>query len=49
MKQLTTRLEESAAYIREQLGEFKPEIGIVLGSGWGPVADIVEDPTFIAY
>ena len=42
MKQLTTRLEESAAYIREALGEFKPEIGIVLGSGWGPVADIVE-------
>ena len=49
MKQLTTRLEESATYIREHLGEFKPEIGIVLGSGWGPVADIVEDPTFIAY
>ena len=47
--ELKDRLEESAAFIRRKLGEFKPEIGIVLGSGWGPVAEIVEDPTFVAY
>ena len=47
--ELKDRLEESAAKVREALGTFKPEIGIVLGSGWNQVAEIVEDPTFVAY
>ena len=42
------KVRESAKYIEERI-EFKPEIGIILGSGLGGLADIIENPTFIKY
>lgn len=47
--ELKDRLQESAAFIRETIGEFRPEIGIVLGSGWGPVAEHVEEPVYVPF
>ncbi|MBE6940159.1 MAG: purine-nucleoside phosphorylase [Ruminococcaceae bacterium] len=38
----------SADYVREKIG-FEPEIGIILGSSLGPLADEVEDPVVIPY
>ncbi len=32
-------LEKTVEYIKEQTGDFKPEIGIILGSGLGELAD----------
>lgn len=42
------KLTESAAFICEKLPE-TPEIGIVLGSGLGPLAEEIEDPIIIPY
>ena len=35
--------------LRERIGDRKPEIGIVLGSGLGKLADDIEDPLVIPY
>jgi len=40
---------EAAAAIRERLGDFVPEIGIVLGSGLGGLANDIEGPTRIPF
>ena len=32
-------LEKSVEYIKKQIGDFKPQIGIILGSGLGEIAD----------
>lgn len=39
----------SADYIRARLGDFKPEVLIILGSGLGGLADEVNSPTYIPY
>ena len=39
----------SAATLRAALGEPLPEIAIVLGSGWGALADVVQDPVDVPY
>ena len=41
--------QESAAYIKAQLGDFVPEVLLVLGSGLGYLGDTVESPLFISY
>lgn len=41
--------EESAAYIRQKIGAFQPEILLVLGSGLGFLAEQVENPVWIPY
>ena len=41
--------EESARAIRARLGDFTPEIAMVLGSGLGSLGDQVEDPIFVDY
>lgn len=41
--------EESARYIRSKLGDFVPDVVMVLGSGLGFLGDIVEAPTVIPY
>ncbi len=41
--------QESAAYLREKIGTFAPEVMIVLGSGLGYLADMCEDGIRIAY
>lgn len=41
--------KESADYISSKLGDFKPEILIILGSGLGFLGDEVEQPIYIPY
>lgn len=41
-------MNEQIEYLRSKIGE-APEIAIVLGSGLGPFADAVENPTVIPY
>lgn len=38
----------SADFVREKIG-FEPEIGMILGSGCGPLAQQIENPTVIPY
>ena len=40
---------ESAAYLREKLGGFAPEVLLVLGSGLGFLGEQVENPLFVDY
>ena len=42
------QVEESAAYLRSRLS-FVPEVGLVLGSGLGPLAGQLQDTVTIAY
>ncbi len=41
--------QQSAHYIRQQIGQFQPEILLTLGSGLGFLADQAEDPIFVPY
>lgn len=41
-------IQEAAAYIRSQ-SDIKPEIGLILGSGLGVLADLIEDSVAIDY
>ena len=43
------RIQRAAAYVREKLDGRKPEIGIVLGSGLGKLADHILNPLIIPY
>ena len=46
---LMEMLSESKAYIESKLGGRKPQIGLVLGSGLGDMADSIEDAVIIDY
>ena len=46
---LSTRIEESAAYIRSKLDGRRPTVGLILGSGLGAYADDLEDAVQIPY
>lgn len=41
--------QESAQAIRTKIGEFKPEVAMVLGSGLGYLGDLVEDAVVVPY
>ena len=41
--------EQSAAYLREKLGDFQPEILMILGSGLGQFGELVEAPILVPY
>ena len=43
------QVAEAAAFIKAKLGPLAPQIGIVLGSGLGAIADSVANPTIIPY
>ncbi len=43
------RIYEAAEYIRNKIGNEKPVAGIVLGSGLGKLAEVIEDKTVIPY
>jgi purine-nucleoside phosphorylase len=43
------QVAEAALFVRRQLGQLTPKIGIVLGSGLGAVADMVAHPVVIPY
>lgn len=42
------QIQEAAAYIQSKISE-TPEVGLILGSGLGVLADLVEQPVTIAY
>jgi purine-nucleoside phosphorylase len=48
MDNMLSKINEAAAYIREQL-PLQPQIGLILGSGLGVMADEVEDAVTIPY
>lgn len=41
--------EESAAYLRAQVGDFRPQVLMVLGSGLGSLGELVEEPMIVPY
>jgi purine-nucleoside phosphorylase len=42
-------INAAAAYVRKQIGELQPTVGVVLGSGLGKLADQIENPVEIPY
>ena len=42
------QVQEAAAYVRERIGE-EPRIGIILGSGLGGIAEVIENKHVIPY
>ena len=49
MDERIERIHRAADCLREHLGDRKPVIGIVLGSGLGSLADEVRNPLVIPY
>lgn len=47
-KTLITKIKEAAAYIQSKYST-APQIGLILGSGLGVIADLVENATVISY
>ena len=43
------RIHQAADYVKQQIGDRKPMVGIVLGSGLGKLANAVKDPIVIPY
>ena len=41
--------KKSADYIRSVIGDFEPEIGLILGTGLGKFSSRIEDPVEIPY
>ncbi len=39
----------SAEFLREEIGDFQPEVLMILGSGLGFLGDLVEDPVWVDY
>jgi purine-nucleoside phosphorylase len=46
---LATAVDTSAGLLRARLGERRPRIAVLLGSGWGPFADAVTDAVTVPY
>lgn len=46
---MTHNAHLAAQFIKEQKPDFKPKVGIVLGSGLGALADLIEDKTVFSY
>lgn len=49
MDNLLEKLKESAEYIQSKTNSMKIEIGLILGSGLGDIADTINDPIIINY
>lgn len=49
MDERVSRIKEAAASVSERIGGRTPEVGIVLGSGLGSLADAIEDAIVIPY
>lgn len=41
--------EESAAYLKGQIGDFVPDAALILGSGLGFMGDTLDDPVYVDY
>lgn len=48
MSTIKQQIQEAALFIEKQIG-FRPEIGLILGSGLGVLADLIEDAIEIQY
>ena len=46
---IATRIANSAATLRQRLGARAPKIAVLLGSGWGPFAQVVQDAVDVPY
>ena len=46
---LAAAVDTSARLLRARLGERRPRIAVLLGSGWGPFADAVTDAVTVPY
>ena len=46
---LREHLAESAAMLGERLGGRAPEVGVILGSGLGPLAERIEDAVYVPF
>lgn len=42
-------IEEMAAFIQSKIGDLHPDIGLILGSGLGDIADTIETPIILPY
>jgi xanthosine phosphorylase len=49
MKNTESPAHVAAAVISERVPDFRPKIGLILGSGLGPLVDSLEDPIVIPY
>ena len=49
MDKLMDRMQEAAMYITSKIGNEPVQIGMVLGSGLGDLAEQLEEPVFISY
>ena len=49
MNEKIERIRGAASYVRTKIGDRKPLLGIVLGSGLGRLADRIENPVLIPY
>ncbi len=45
----TDDIDQSATLLRQRLGALQPRIAVLLGSGWGPVADAVQGAVDVPY
>mgnify|MGYP003419442870 FL=1 len=45
---LSNKIKEAAEFILSK-SKYKPEIGLILGSGLGSLADSIENPEFYPY
>ena len=46
---LDATLDAAREVMEEHLGDFRPEVGLILGSGLGPLAEQIADPVFIPF
>jgi len=43
------QVQESVEYVKSKIGNMVPQLGIICGSGLGPIADQIEDPICLDY
>jgi len=49
MAELKEKIEKATNFVIEKVGDIKPEIGIILGTGLGPLADRIEERQIVSY
>lgn len=49
MDEKLVAINSAVEYIRNIIGDTKPTVGVILGSGLGKLADTIENPTIIRY
>ena len=49
MDERLSRIYGASGYVRSMIGDRKPQIGIVLGSGLGSLADSIRNPITVPY